>query len=59
MNKAEKVKESVKNLQEYLLNDTFYNGETKIESDFDKFCYKHCEDIANILEVIPKRYKEE
>ena len=58
MNKQEKIKEAINNLQEYIENDTFYTGETKIESDFDRFCYNHCEDIAKVLNALPKKYRE-
>ena len=58
MNKKDLIKESINNLRDYINNDTFYNGETAVESDFDRFCYNHCKDIERILSVIPKRYLE-
>ena len=36
-------------LKEYIAEDEFYNGSSKIESDFDKYCYEHCKDIETLL----------
>ena len=58
MSKKKQVIEAINNLRDYITNDTFYNGETKIESDFDKFCYNHCGDIAKVLNALPKKYRE-
>lgn len=50
---------SIANLKEYIRDDLIYlpvkEGKTKIESDFDAFCYRHCEDIDNIINLVKQQ----
>lgn len=46
---SDKTTEAIDNLNTYINEDTFFIGKTKIESDFDKFCYNHCKDIKTLL----------
>lgn len=48
-----KTEEAIKDLEEYIEKDEIYQ-ENKPESDFDRFCIKHCEDIKTLIEA----YKE-
>lgn len=46
------VKEAIKNLEEYINIDPFYNGSFEIEMDFERFCYNHCKDIDILLKYV-------
>ena len=50
----DKEKKAIENLREYIADDIFYNKSEEIVSDFDKFCYDHCNDIDIVLALIDK-----
>lgn len=43
--------EAINNLKQYIEEDLIYK-ENKPQSDFDKFCINHCEDIETVLNCI-------
>lgn len=47
---GEEIEKSIRNLKQYIKEDPYFNRTSKIETDFDKFCYNHCKDIENLLE---------
>lgn len=51
--KMNKLEQAIKNLKEYIEIDRRYRG-TRDNSDFDKFCENHCNDIEIILKEIEK-----
>lgn len=51
-NLTDEEKKAIENLKSYIKADIFYNEGTKIESDFDKFCYGHCKDINVVLNLV-------
>lgn len=56
---SKEEEKSIINLKKYIEEDDFFNGKSKIESDFDKFCYEHCKDIHNVLALVEKQRAEE
>lgn len=50
--------ETIKRLKEYVYSDnayiTYKKGKLENPSDFEVFCFQHCEDIENLLESFEK-----
>ena len=51
-------KKSIASLEFYIEQDPYFNGIYKIESDFDKYCFEHCQDIKTVLTLLKKQQKE-
>lgn len=43
------IERHIKNLKQYIEEDPYYNGTHEVVTDFDKYCYNHCEDIDMVL----------
>ena len=44
--------QAIRNLMKYVREDALFNNLEKIESDFDQYCYNHCEDIQTVLDLV-------
>lgn len=53
-----KATRAVFNLREYIEEDVFFSGKEEVKSDFDKFCYAHCKDIARLVKEYETQRKK-
>lgn len=52
-----KIEEHKENLKKYIEEDFAFREPIKNMSDFDKYCYNHCQDIKEVLNELDKKDK--
>ena len=51
------IEEHKENLKKYIEEDFAFREPIKNMSDFDKYCYNHCQDIKEVLNELDKKDK--
>lgn len=51
------IEEHKQNLKKYIEEDFAFREPIKNISDFDKYCYNHCQDIKEVLNELDKKDK--
>ncbi len=51
------IEEHKENLEKYIEEDFAFREPIKNMSDFDKYCYNHCQDIKEVLNELDKKDK--
>lgn len=46
------IQQNIDNLKKYIREDAIYNDLKNIQSDFDQFCFNHCNDIKLVLDKL-------
>lgn len=54
----QKEEKAIANLKYYIEQDPYYNGTYSPVTDFEKYCYEHCNDIGVILSELEQKDKE-